>query len=375
MKYFERFLSIHQKRIVGLDILRSFAILVVMYEHGKFLLPEEMRASYLQFNPLKVDGVSIFFVLSGFLIGGILFKIIRTTDFTRFDLLNFWIRRWFRTIPNYLIVLLGVLVYRMIIFKDLADFSWRYFVFMQNLWTPHPSFFPEAWSLTTEEWFYLLFPALCFLFHKMLKNKSKSILVSALVFLIIPMLLRIVKYELGFGVDDFDSEFRKITILRLDSIMYGVIAAYVYLKKPELWLKYKNFLLGFGLLCIGLLNSNVIHWNNFYRPLFFNVESVITLCFLPFLSTYKTTRFKVLDALFVFVSILSYSMYLLNLTPVQRHVIPILNGLLGWEDHTLTYVYLSNTLMYWVFTVGFSFVLYRYYENPITNLRNRVRVK
>ena len=60
-------------RIFGLDILRAFAIIFVMLDHGQQILPPIFReiCSFISF-----DGVSIFFVLSGFLIGGILIKIL-----------------------------------------------------------------------------------------------------------------------------------------------------------------------------------------------------------------------------------------------------------------------------------------------------------
>ena len=57
-------------------------------------------------NHISIDGVSIFFVLSGFLIGGILIKVLETEPATFKTLFNFWIRRWFRTLPNYLFILL-----------------------------------------------------------------------------------------------------------------------------------------------------------------------------------------------------------------------------------------------------------------------------
>ena len=101
MKILSNFLEKHHDRVVGLDILRSIAILLVVYYHGRFILPPHFRSLYDNIQILNIDGVSIFFVLSGFLIGGILLKIINKTDFKKVDLINFWIRRWFRTIPNY----------------------------------------------------------------------------------------------------------------------------------------------------------------------------------------------------------------------------------------------------------------------------------
>lgn len=372
MNVIEKFLAQHKKRIVGLDIIRSIAILCVVYLHGGELIPKKHVSTYYKFLFIKIDGVSIFFVLSGFLIGGILIKIIQETNYTHKDLINFWIRRWFRTIPNYLIVLLGVLLIRIILDKGLADFNLKYFLFLQNFWQPEPHFFPELWSLAVEEWFYFLFPLFCFGFHKILKNKSKSILFSALLFLIIPLIIRIIKFEYGIGINDFVSDSRRILPLRLDSLMYGILAAYLVFKYSFYWLKYRYFSLIFGMLSLILMNFYSI---DCYPPLYFNLESIITFSFLPYLSSYKTTNIKYLDSFFIFVSIVSYSMYLLHFTPVIKLLIPNLNILMGRNNLSKEELYLSNYFLYLFFTILISYILYRFFENPMTKLRDKIELK
>src|SRR4051812_29833906 len=93
----------NNKRIYGLDILRTFAILSVIYEHGYRLLNPSI-ISWNQYDFFVFDGVSIFFVLSGYLIGQILIKLFQR-DVSRKDIYNFWIRRWCRTLPAYFLVL------------------------------------------------------------------------------------------------------------------------------------------------------------------------------------------------------------------------------------------------------------------------------
>ena len=360
-------------RIVGLDILRTIAILLVVYLHGGLLLPHYFQSAYGQI--VIIDGVSIFFVLSGFLIGRILLRIINDSDLTLVDVLNFWIRRWFRTIPNYLFVLIGLLFLRIFIFKNLSNFSFLYFLFLQNFSGPQPNFFPEAWSLGVEEWFYLLFPITCYILHKIFKYKSASILYSALIFLIIPLTLRIIKYELGIGVNDIEEEFRKITVLRLDSLMYGIVAAYVYSLKNILWFKYKMHLLciGVGLMILMKLNASC-HWISIYPPFSFNMESISILLVLPFFSELKTTRFENVDSFFVFISIISYSMYLLNLAPVIHHMIPLTNRLLGYKGLPVEDVFIHNYVLYWVYTILGSYLLYHFYEKRMTDLRERIKL-
>ena len=79
----------NENRIYGLDILRAFAILFVVIGHGTVFLPERMQSIS---NFIVFDGVSVFFVLSGFLIGGILIKLLENKGASIKSLLNFWVR-------------------------------------------------------------------------------------------------------------------------------------------------------------------------------------------------------------------------------------------------------------------------------------------
>ena len=294
MNFVNHFLISNQERIIGLDLLRSLAILWVVYGHGLWILPESYHQIYHKLYLINLDGVSIFFMLSGFLIGGILLKIIHYKDLGRKELFDFWMRRWFRTIPTYFVLLISLWLYYQFIgisipIRDLL----HYFTFTQNFYSSHPDFFPEAWSLAVEEWFYLLFPFLYFLFYQWSKQKDILFLFITLLFILFPLVLRIVKYEPGLAITEFDLEFRKIVLLRLDSIMYGVLAAYLHFKKPAFWEKYKFHFLYVGIAFLILLKVKSGTWVRFYSPLAFNIESIILFCFLPFLSNYKTTKLKI----------------------------------------------------------------------------------
>ncbi len=95
------------KRIYGLDILRVIAISTVVIAHSAIMLPEHIGKYFYEH---MIDGVSIFFVLSGFLIGKILLKYINETRFNFLNLLDFWIRRWFRTLPAFFVVYLPAFI-------------------------------------------------------------------------------------------------------------------------------------------------------------------------------------------------------------------------------------------------------------------------
>lgn len=370
MRVIDNFLLENKNRIVGLDIIRSIAILVVVYAHGVHLIPHEYRTLYSKIHP-NIDGVSIFFVLSGFLIGGILLKIIKNSNFTHKDLWNFWVRRWFRTLPNYFLILIVIVLISSN--EDLKQFNYKFFFFAQNLFTAQPLFFMESWSLSIEEWFYLLFPLLTFLVLKLLKNKKKSILYAAFIFITVPLIIRIVKYQLGLGIEDFDGNYRMVVALRLDTLMYGVFAAYIYAYKHSLWIKYKNICLVFGIILLVFFRFKFFHLFQPYPPISFNLESITVLLFMPYLSELKSTGVKLIDTFFIFISIISYSMYLFNHTIVLWHIMPFLHTILKLDNLSILQSIAISYFLYWFFTIFLSYLLYHLYEKRMTKLRDKIK--
>jgi peptidoglycan/LPS O-acetylase OafA/YrhL len=373
MWFADKFMEPHNSRVVGLDIVRAIAILLVVYGHGVYLLPEKFHKYYYIPIPL-IDGVSIFFVLSGFLIGGILLKIIQNGNFTSRDLLNFWLRRWFRTLPNYFIVLSGLLIYQMLLYNNLGGVNFKYILFLQNFVSAHPPMFAESWSLCVEEWFYLLFPVACFIFYRLLKNKSKSVLLSAVLFILPPLIFRVLYYYNGINADNWDSNIRKVVVFRLDSLMYGIIGAYLVRFQKNSWIKFKNICFVSSLIILLYLT---IYWRMkpslaFLAVYQYNLESLATLLSLPYLSELKSIKFKFITFIITFISIISYSMYLLNYSVVQCRLLPLSLSFLGLNGLTGKYLIVLTYIMYWVYILFGSFILYKYFEKPMMDLRNRI---
>lgn len=102
-------------------------------------------------------GVDLFFVLSGWLIGGLYWK--EYGIFPNVDILRFWLRRWLRTIPPYFVALF--LSWFAVRWQRNEPFDWGYLLFIQNYYSRLP-FFLVSWSLCIEEHFYLFFPLLLY---------------------------------------------------------------------------------------------------------------------------------------------------------------------------------------------------------------------
>ena len=369
-----------RERVIGLDILRSIAILLVMHEHSIKLLGDK-AAYYLQVRRPSIDGVSVFFVLSGFLIGGILLKVVKRSAYQPKDVLNFWIRRWMRTLPNYLFVLLLLLACTALTHGDTSAFSYKYFLFIQNLTTPHPLFFPEAWSLSIEEWFYLLFPIFVLIFYRVFRKKRFAVLSAAVFFLVLPLALRIWKYTAAQGAVDWDEDFRKIIILRLDSLMYGVLGAFVAMYFPEFWKKFKwvGLWLSAALIAFLFLYSAFGNPGGLFLSIFhYNIESISVLFAMPYFSTLLSIRNKSLTFIFTFISLISYSMYLINLSLVKEiavtGIVKMIGLTHGQGSLMNVFFYTVPYILFWVLTITISYCLYRWLEQPVMKLRDKMHV-
>ncbi len=372
-------------RNFGLDLLRAIAILMVMLLHGKSFLSPSLEKP-LSF--LLIDGVSIFFVLSGFLIGGIfikeLNKIEKRQSNVRF-LFNFLSRRWFRTIPNYYLALILIILYFIWQGHNLSQFDlYKYFLFIQNFENPHPTFYPEAWSLSIEEWFYLIVPFLILLIYNLFKNTNipVSVLTVSVFIVIFCIILRYIKF-LNFGVtDDFELNYKKIVIYRLDSIMYGVLAAYFLAYHPIKWEKFKNpmavigsILLAGQHLFILLDDPSPFYLTNLSIP----IEAISIMLLLPYIYSLRSGNAK-FTYIITHISIISYSMYLFNYSLIKYGVMELINwdylySLIEKFSKAHVLIWVVQYLMFWILTLLLSTLNYKYFEFPILKLRDRITKK
>ncbi len=152
-------------RIPALDGLRGVASLMVLaYHFGPHIVRDD-RSRYVflhRIPPLWFEGVPLFFVLSGFLISGILVDARSSPRYFQ----TFYARRLFRIFPLYYLVLLG---YGMMIALGQANTNarlfesplplWTYWLYLQNFAMAATNSFGAiwmagSWSLAVEEQFY-----------------------------------------------------------------------------------------------------------------------------------------------------------------------------------------------------------------------------
>lgn len=356
-------MKLTENRILGLDLFRAIAIVLVVNSHGKFIINQFTEHIPTLF---KIDGVELFFVLSGFLIGSILIQLVHKNELNRVThILTFWKRRWFRTVPNYVLMLIVnvILVSFKIIDGNIEMFNLSFFFFFQNFYKGFYDFYWESWSLSVEEYFYIFLPLLLFLFRKKLVSK-KAILFTIIFLIVFPLIYRIsISYQ---QVDDFwwDVEFRKVVLTRLDAIMYGVFMAFLNVYYTQFFNKNANLMLIIGLVLLGV-HFYVPHPPNaFYtKTFYFSFQSFAVMLLIPKSTQISSIGNVFLDQFIQFISKISYSMYLTNLLLAQF----IMKQVSLSSNGKALVVY----IIYWVITILFSYCIYKYFEHPITQLRER----
>lgn len=364
--------SATHKRVYGLDIMRAGAILCVMLTHSLDFFVTHFDSFYAR---LAIpDGVNLFFVLSGFLIGGILLRTVN--EHTHLSALwKFWVRRWFRTLPNYFLVLILLLMAYVFAYHKLPDKAFHYFTFTQAFSSSHPHFFSEAWSLAVEEWFYLLVPAGLFLILRSIKVSYRRIIPAYIILVIVAVTLyrfnriNAVWDTVGFV---FDVDIRKLVLMRLDAIMFGFAGAYLAHYFPAQWYKRKNLLFVAGLIIsVGSRAMVALPDTMFFlKYIYLSSISIGALLLLPKLSSVVAGKGVAYRAV-TFISIISYSMYLLNYTLISRILLPGILKLSGMEhENDITIAWLLFVL-FWGITIGLSYLLYRFYELPMMKLRDK----
>jgi len=361
-------------RIFGLDVLRAMAVLFVVYGHGYNYINGDV--SVILYLLPSLDGVTLFFVLSGFLIGRILLRTVAKQDFNGAMLVQFWIRRWFRTLPNYFVVLVFLVAAYSLLDRPQPEGLWRYFLFAQNIAWPHPEFFVEAWSLSVEEWFYLCIPIPLYLATRLPNLDKRRLMLLWIAIVIVAVTAFRIYRVVHFGystVVEWDSALRRQVVTRMDGLMFGVLGAYLSLYEQGFWRKAAKpaFLAGLVLFGIdkALSTAQSVAYLNYFN---LTAGAAATLLLLPALSSWRTAAGRVARAV-TFVSIVSYSMYLTHLAAVQGVIMPFVIRAIGLPCPACGQSHLLQYAVYWVVTLLCSFLLYRYFARPATLLRERWR--
>ncbi|MBZ9937668.1 acyltransferase [Mesorhizobium sp. BR1-1-16] len=356
-------------RVFGLDLLRAVSILMIVYIHAMGVVSAIVDPN-IYLIP-ATDGVSMFFVLSGYLIGRILIKTFVERQGDARSLGQFWIFRWFRTLPSYYLILVILIVAGRMNGSVPDAPVGPFFIFAQNIASKHPAFFGEAWSLAVEEWFYLLMPLL--MIGVVWRSPSVATSRRRLIVLLAVVALASIVARLPAGLGgqimtyaDWDASLRKQVLTRFDALAIGVFGAYLSIYRADIWTRNKRLLAVVGAVLI-ILDRHVF---SMYMPYAIYASLTVlplsTLLMMPYLSQMSCRRSLVTDVI-EWISRRSYSMYLVNLTLTYL----ILSYLpFTWAGAHAVYV---KYAAYWVTVFVISAILHRLWEMPMMNLRERFR--
>ena len=356
-----------QPRIFGLDVMRAAAILLVVFWHSydaiTYLAPGFVM-------PFFLDGVDLFFVLSGYLIGGILLKVLAKTEVPiRQRLIKFWRRRFFRTLPNYyLFLLVNIAIVWLGLGKGLLNHNvTAYFALLHNLWKPFSLFYWESWSLVTEVWFYLLFPlGLIGCLSLLGWTIRKSFVVTSIVFILVPTSLRILASPAIDSMQEMVVGVREVAMMRIDSVVFGVLAVLLATYYPQRWKSFR-----WPLLVLGMAGTCVVA--SFYGEAhlvysttwYYSLSALSMACLLPLMSAW--TREPRWGRVITWLSHISYALFLVHL--------PVRYVLERWYDPFTPLAGWLQLIGYWLVCTGLAWLVYRYYELPLMNLRERKAAK
>ena len=205
-----------------LDVLRAIAILMVLAAHIELVTTPKWWETW--FVGRGWAGVDLFFVLSGYLISGLLFVEFKRTGGIRFK--RFAFRRAMKIWPPLYVLTLGVLLWRLY-----HDFNLRPFTpFLHDFFfldSYLPGTYGHFWSLAVEEHFYILLPICLFLMLRAAPWSKNPFRAIPMLFLIVAALALTARIATAITIRSFDYYVHFYpTHLRLDSLMFGVLLGY-----------------------------------------------------------------------------------------------------------------------------------------------------
>ncbi len=364
------------KRIAQIDGLRAIAILLVLSFH---FINNQLEQTTLPIGKIlyKVtsfgwSGVDLFFVLSGFLIGGIL---IANKEKKRY-FSTFFIRRFVRIVPSYyLLLVIYIILIQIPIFKNYYFFTrfndipmWSYFallhnIYMANLHSMGNVALSITWSIGIEEQFYILVPFIIYFIQK-----------KYLHYLLILIIILANIFRLNYPATNqevFSIAGYVLLPCRMDAIAFGVLLAWINDRYglPYFVKKYYSFIIasmiGILFLCVVLILK--FHTIGVIRNTFFAL--FFSCCIAIALGKPTSIYGNLLSKKWLgWIGKISYSLYLFHYLIIGV-CCAIAQQYFNFSSYNVQFITLFLAFM---FSFFFAWVVYKFMETPIVNLGKKV---
>jgi len=367
-------------RLIQLDLLRGLAILLVLFRHS--IVPWSYagiaRPLSVHLYYLGWTGVDLFFVLSGFLIGGLLFNEIRTRG--RLDVRRFLLRRGLKIWPAYFVLIAFVFV-RLLSFQHAGFWGALRAVAPNLLHLQNYLGSPRGitWSLAVEEHFYLALPLLLLLVTSRWRRTDA---IPAIPIVAVLLVVGCTAFRVVFHWHPSFDMWRDLapTHLRIDGLFFGVTLAYFYHFKPELlagMARHRAALLIVGtvlVLPLGVweLGAHPFAWTIGYTMLYVGYGCILVALVHTPVGQGAVGRLMASRpaAALAWVGTFSYSIYLwqfdLAYDPVERYVLRRL------PHHPVSLYWALAEMAYLCAAIAAGFVMAKLIEIPVLTARDRL---
>jgi len=367
--------SVH---IPALDGLRGIAIAMVLLRHAVFGVSSvegiethsRLLSAFIASGQLTWSGVDLFFVLSGFLIGGILLDSRSPARYYQ----AFYIRRAYRILPLYFVVV-GLSLFPHL----LAEFSsaraahtsplpfpwWAYASFTQNFWmaalgTFGPSGIGITWTLAIEAQFYLTIPL------AIRKIRPHSLLMILLVIIACAPWLRVL-LQSSMAYPALASYV--LTFTRADALSLGVLAA-LLVRNPISWTwlqSHRRALCSIaGVLFLGIaymtwqgygaLSFPMVTWGYSWLALFYTSVLLIAVT-----STEGPVARILKNNLLIKLGTLAYCSYLVHVAFMNA----VRHPLKAYFPQYPVGAWLMGGILGTALTLAVAWLSYKYFEKPL----------
>jgi peptidoglycan/LPS O-acetylase OafA/YrhL len=354
-----------RERQPGLDLLRALAIIVIAIHHAGIMgFPFPGRVH--RFGWIAVD---LFFVLSGYLIGGQLLAPLARNQ--SINLGRFFARRALRIMPAYFVIL-AIYIF-LPSWREYPDMNpwWKFLLSVQNIGLHGGTAFSHAWSLAVEDQFYLALPLILLLISRW---RRAAIIIPCVIVLGGIVLRTFLAWqnsvENGVSFRGFQVWIYYPTWTRLDPLVFGVALAAIEKFRRQWWENLMNsavwlWLPGLALIVFALYLGEgdyvTVALSVWQFPLIALGMAALLVCALSPRLPFR--RVNIPGA--AFIASIAYSVYL-------SHKLVIHQAIQFCSSHHITRTSAPALLLVELSIFAVGLVLFLAVERPFLQLRHRI---